>query len=137
MNSAEKFGYELIFNSIVYAITHRRTDFSETALIYLDDAKEFFSDVIKGLESVLDKPTEGYYHFKKGGQKLSEIIELAGYNSKNASQKDVRNMIKGFKAKREQLSQLRQNPQEFYNSEDSKKLLSLSEKITNLYCGDS
>jgi len=62
---------------------------------------------------------------------------LAGYNSKNASQKDVRNMIKGFKAKREQLSQLRQNPQEFYNSEDSKKLLSLSEKIRHLYTIES
>ena len=133
MNDAEKFGYELVFNEIVYSIINKRTDFSETALIWLDNAKEFFTNVITSLESVVNRPIEGYTHLEKEGQKLSKIIELAGYIPENSSQEDVQNMIKGFKAKRKQLSQLRQNPQEFYKGKDAEELLTISEKIRHLY----
>ncbi len=137
MDDAEKFGYELVFHSVVYSIINRRIDFSGTALIYLDNAKEFFTNVIKGLESVLDRPTKGYYHLEKEGQKLSKIIELAGYTPKNASREDVQNMIEGFKTKRKQLSQLRQNPKAFYESKDAEELLTISKKIRHLYTIES
>ena len=125
MNDVEKFGYEVFFNSVVNSITTRRTDFSETALIYLNEAKEFFNRVIRGLESVVSKEKSFFV------QDLHKIIELAGFKSSNV--RENRNGIIYFEKMKNHLKRLRQNPQEFYNSEDSKKLLTISEKIGNLY----
>jgi len=125
MDNAEKFGYELAFNDIADSITNRRTDFSETALRYFDEAKEFFNQVIRGLESVVSKEKSFFV------QDLHKIIELAGFKSL-----DVRENRKGiiyFEMMKNHLERLRQNPQAFYNSEDSKKLLSLCEKMRDLY----
>lgn len=125
MNDVEKFGYEVFFNSVVNSITTRRTDFSETALIYLNEAKEFFNRVIRGLESVVSKEKSFFV------QDLHKIIELAGFKSLNV--RENRNGIIYFEKMKNHLKRLRQNPQEFYNSEDSKKLLSLCEKMRDLY----
>ncbi len=127
MDDVDKFGYELAFNSIVYSITNRRTDFSETALIYLDDAKSFFRDIVKSLESIIE--AKEYFIVEN----LCPILKMAGYKCSNPSKKDIGKMGGGFRNLIKQLDKLKQNPNEFYNDGNSQKLLNLCEKIRDFY----
>lgn len=100
----------------------------KTALVYLGEAKRFFTDVVAGLqpglESARERTIEGYQNLKQEGQRLSKIVKLAGYHPKNV----VQNVVKGFKAKREQLSQLIQKPLISYKNKDDEERPSTSEK---------
>jgi len=127
MDEIDRFGYQLIFTSIAYSITNRRTNLSKTALIYLDEVKKFFDNIVRGLESVIGKRD---YFFVED---LRKIVELAGYESSHASKEDVKEMIAGFKKTATQLNRLEKNPKEFYNSENSQELLTLCNKVKDLY----
>jgi len=127
MEEIEKFGYGLVFGSIAYSITNRKIDFSKTALIYLDEAKKFFGNVLKSLESIVDE--KEYFIVED----LCQIIKIAGYKCSNPSKKDIKNMADGFKNLIGQLDRLRQNPKRFHNSQNADKLSIICEKIRDFY----
>jgi len=127
MDVVKSFEDELVFNSIVYAITNRRTDFSETALIYLDETKEFFGNIVKSLESIIDEKKHFIF------EDLCKMLKLAGYKCSNFSKKDIKKMTDNFRNTINQLDELRQNPQEFYRTKDAHKLSIFCEKIRDLH----
>ena len=127
MDIVESFKDESAFNSVVYSITNRRTDFSETALIYLDETKEFFGNIVKSLESIIDK--KKYFIVED----LSKLLKLAGYKCSNPSKKDIKKMADGFRNTINQLDELRQNPNEFYRTKEAHELSIFCEKIRDLH----
>ncbi|MCK4647333.1 hypothetical protein KAT24_00180 [Candidatus Pacearchaeota archaeon] len=122
MDEIEKFEYQVVFNFVSHSIRNKKTFFSENFEVYVDDAKKFFREILRGLESVIEKRD---YFFVKD---LRKIVELAGYDSLN-----LKNPICGFKNTLRQLDLLKQNPEKFYKNEDALKLATLCEKIRDFY----
>jgi len=129
MYDIEKFEYEVLFNFMSHSIRNKKTDFSENSKVYFDDTKNFFRKIVRGLTSIVN----GEPYFVKN---LRKIVELAGYNTLNNSQQDLKNTIYGFKNTLRQLDSLKQNPKRFYENKDALKLAILCEKLRDFYASN-
>lgn len=130
MDTVDRFGYCLAFDLISHAMDNKRTKLNKTAEIYVGYVKNLFSEVVKGLGSILN-PSEGYYFVKN----LKELVEVSGGKSKNASSEDVEWMISRFRRGIDNLETWLKDPQSFYEKNEGRveELSTLCSKIRDLY----
>jgi len=126
MEATDRLGYCLAFGLISHAIDNKRTKLNKTAEIYVEDVKNLFSEVVDGLESVLN-PSKGY-HFVEN---LKELVETNNGRWKNASESDLECMIMRFESGINYLERWLKDPQKFYeeNSKEAEELSTLCNKL--------
>ena len=92
MDTGDRLGYYLAFGIISHAIDNKRTNLSRTTKIYVEDVKNLFSEVVKGLKSKLNLSEEADYFVEN----LNELVEANDGRGENASSEDVKYMILKF-----------------------------------------
>jgi len=125
---SDDFKYNIVFKSICYNI-QKKKDLSENSKIYVDWAKELFQNCAKSIDSIIYADNgEGYFDTPH----LKEIIKC--------SVKKFPKTIEDFKKLKEKFSlvinyldTLKKDPQKFYGTEESDKMLSLINKLSPIY----
>jgi len=124
----EDFKYNIVFKSIIYNIKGRK-NLSENSKIYIDWAQELFQSVAKSLDSMLDKS----YYFTPH---LKEIIKCSGEKIPK-TKKEIIKLNKKFSLVINNLNNLKENPHKFYETKDAEEMLSLVDKLGNIYAIES
>lgn len=128
MGLLENLKYEVAFNSICYAIKQKNIDSKEIFDQRINFCKGFFESIITGLESL----TKGEYHLVEN---LELIVNLFGYEK--ISEENMQGIILDVRKTIKNLDKLKESPQEFYNSNESERLYTVSRKIKEVYSNDS
>lgn len=124
----DDFKYHIVFKSICYNLKGK-LDLSENSKKYIDQAKELFQSVIKSLDSMLDNSEDSTYHFTPH---LKEIIKYS-WQKLPKTQEEIEKLKEKCFLVINNLDNLKKNPHEFYKTKDSKKILSLSDKLGPIY----
>ena len=131
----ENFKNLLALSSVGYSIENKIITSSENFKVRINDLSNFFDDVVKGLESIINlRLGIKEYHLVEN---LKEIVEASGYQCQGSTKEDVEKIIKGFKNTMNQLKNLEKNPKKFYETKDAEKLLNLCNNIKNIYLRDT
>ncbi len=127
MDLADQLGKGIIFKYLSDQIEYNRTRFSETGRDYIGFVKEFFDDILNGLESITD-PKQDYFLMDN----LHEIYEIIS-GEKEFSSEGVNNSIRKIHKSQKQIDRLLENPEKFYQSKDVSELSDLCKRIRYFY----
>jgi hypothetical protein len=120
----EDFHYNIAFNSICYNIKGK-LNLTETSKIYIEWAKEYFENVKKSLDSILNPQTK-MFHITPH---LKEVLECSKKYREKISLDEVKRFREKIISLDKNLSRLSKNPQKFYNTKDSEEVFNFINKI--------
>jgi len=126
----EDLKYNIAFSSIYNIIREKRRNLSAHSKTYIEQAKELFQSVTKSLDSILDTDKTKAYHITSH---LMEIIEYFGKDTSKMSSQEAIELKERVSSIIDNLDNLKKNPNEFYETKDSKEILSLSDKLSSMY----
>lgn len=127
MERYDRLKYELAFCALSDAFEKRKEP-SQIHAEYTHIAEEFFNQVLKGLESILNLH-RGYFSVED----LREIVGIIGGRYEEMSSKDVGNGIEKINEVIRNLGQWEENPEEFYKSGNYPELFRICLGIRNKY----
>ena len=138
MDSVERLKYGVTFDFLRDSI-EKRACMDKSYEAHIEDARELLGEIVKGLESILS-PATGFHirekgrGYQAGGENLTGILELHGYDTSNLSEQQVRGLAEYFKDKIQSLGELRENPNRVYeNILKKQRLLNICESFKKLY----
>ena len=124
--------YGVAFSCVSYSIQHKICEFTDVTSSKIGHVDNFLEKIVKELEKGFNYDESRDYTPStiKG---IREILQTAGCDMSNVSKDGVDKMKERFEERIKQLEQLRKNPNEFYETEESRELLNFCDSMKNLY----
>jgi hypothetical protein len=118
----DDFRHYVTFHSICYNI-EKKENLNSNSQIYIQWAKDYFSDVTKSLDSMID-PEVGYYFTPH----LLDLIKV-DHKKKRFSKQDASKMKLKINSLIDKLDKMKEDPDKFYKTKDSKEVFDFFKKI--------
>lgn len=129
----DDFKHDITFTSLCNII-QRKQELNSTSKMYIEWAENFFMEVSKSLDSILNpKENEGYYFMDPS---LVEVINAYGMNTHDLSQTDLSNLKKEFNLISSKLNNFKTDASAFYKTKEAEETLNFMSKFTCLSKGD-
>ncbi|MCX6750678.1 MAG: hypothetical protein NTZ83_04430 [Candidatus Pacearchaeota archaeon] len=121
----DNFKYEVAIASILYDI-ERKGELNDTCKLYIDWVKGYIQRINKTLDSILDESYISTPHFV-------EVVKALANKQKDIPKEDIPKYKEEFNSINSKLDNLKKNPQEFYNTKDSKYIFDFMKKIEPIF----
>jgi hypothetical protein len=122
----DDFRHYVTFHSICDTIQNKR-ELSENSRVYFKWAQEFFSDISKSLDSMLNPPKEGGYYFMEPS--IKEVFANYGEDITKMSGQKIHEMKQNFQEISNNLEKLELDSATFYKTPQAEKTLSVLRKM--------
>lgn len=122
----DEFKHNIAFHSICYNI-ERKEKLNPNSQIYIQWAKEYFLDITKSLDSMIDP--EGDYYFTPH---ILDIIKV-NHKKKRFSKEDASKMKVKINSLIDKLDKMNEDSDKFYKTKDSKEVFNFFNKIIHYF----
>lgn len=122
----DEWRYNVSMHSLCDVI-QKRESLTGNNKIYINGVKEFFSDVAKSLDSMLNPQEGGGYFFMEPS--LKKVIEVYGKDTSNISGGELTEIKQNFDSMLSNLENLENDSSDFYESEGSEFTFNFLKKL--------
>jgi hypothetical protein len=125
-NKADNFRHYITFDSLCNVIQNKKK-VSKNSRTYAGWAKEFFEDVSKSIESMLNPPEEGGYYFME--PPIKEVFARCGKDISRMSAGEINEMGQNFQVISNNLEEMMQDEAVFYETPKAKETSDFLSKL--------
>ncbi len=118
--SLDNLRLDLAFNNVIYLIENKNTNLSRSSKVYIGWAKQYFQNATKSIDSMLSLESSESYFITPH---LLEIIKHFKENVNSDSIQKAKSIRTEFNYIIKSLDSLKENPEKFYNTENSQIIL--------------
>lgn len=135
MEPTKRLFNEIIFSNINYLISNKITELSGTSIAYLEKAVQYFSDLIKSIESLagssspIEEENSSYFIFPD----LKKVVSSVPDTRLNITEKSLSDIKKYFSETISNIENLKNDPKKFYDSDQSEKLNNFAKSLSSIH----
>lgn len=122
----DNFRHNISFHSLC-DIIQREGSLDESSRVYVKWAKEFFNEITKSLDSMLNPREKGGYYFMEPS--LKKILEIYGKDTSKISGGEIAEIRQNFGMVLTKLENLETDASNFYKSGDSEYTFNFLKKL--------